>query len=45
LTIDEADKMIAAAEKSGAKLMIGQLERLNPAMGRSAATCHKTALF
>ncbi len=32
LTLDEADKMIAAAEKSGAKLMIGQLERYNPAM-------------
>ena len=32
LTLDEADKMIAAAEKSGAKLMVGQLERYNPAM-------------
>lgn len=32
LTLDEADKMIAAADKSGAKLMIGQLERYNPAM-------------
>ncbi len=32
LTLDEADKMIAAAEKSGAKLMVGQLERFNPAM-------------
>lgn len=31
-TLDEADKMIAAAKKSGAKLMIGQLERFNPAM-------------
>ncbi|MEO8041780.1 MAG: Gfo/Idh/MocA family oxidoreductase [Acidobacteriota bacterium] len=31
-TLDEADKMIAAAEKSGAKLMVGQLERFNPAM-------------
>ena len=32
LTLDEADKMIAAAESSGAKLMVGQLERFNPAM-------------
>ena len=32
LTLDEADKMIAAAAKSGAKLMVGQLERFNPAM-------------
>lgn len=32
LTLAEADKMIAAAEASGAKLMVGQLERYNPAM-------------
>lgn len=32
LTIVEADKMIAAAARSGAKLMVGQLERFNPAM-------------
>jgi predicted dehydrogenase len=32
LRLDEADKMIAAAEKSGAKLMVGQLERFNSAM-------------
>lgn len=32
LAVDEADQMIAAAEKSGAKLMVGQLERFNPAM-------------
>ncbi len=32
LTLDEADRMIAAAASSGAKLMIGQLERYNPAM-------------
>lgn len=32
LTLDEADKMIAAASRSGAKLMVGQLERYNPAM-------------
>ncbi len=32
LTLDEADKMIAAAKRSGAKLMVGQLERFNPAM-------------
>jgi predicted dehydrogenase len=32
LTLDEADRMIAAAASSGAKLMIGQLERFNPAM-------------
>ena len=32
LTLDEADKMIVAAKKSGAKLMVGQLERFNPAM-------------
>ena len=32
LSIDEADKMIDAAERSGAKLMVGQLERFNPAM-------------
>ena len=32
LTLDEADRMIAAAKASGAKLMTGQLERFNPAM-------------
>ncbi|MEP6789403.1 MAG: Gfo/Idh/MocA family oxidoreductase, partial [Acidobacteriota bacterium] len=32
LTLDEADRMIAAAGSSGAKLMVGQLERYNPAM-------------
>ncbi len=32
LTLDEADSMIAAAERSGAKLMVGHLERYNPAM-------------
>lgn len=32
LTVAEADKMIAAAERSGARLMVGQLERFNPAM-------------
>ncbi|MEZ5308171.1 MAG: Gfo/Idh/MocA family oxidoreductase [Pyrinomonadaceae bacterium] len=31
-TLEEADKMIAAAEKSGAMLMVGHLERFNPAM-------------
>lgn len=31
-TLEEADKMIDAAEKSGAKLMVGHLERYNPAM-------------
>jgi len=31
-TLEEADKMIEAAEKSGAKLMVGHLERFNPAM-------------
>ncbi len=32
LSVAEADAMIAAAERSGAKLMVGQLERFNPAM-------------
>jgi len=32
LTLTEADKMIEIAEKSGAKLMVGHLERFNPAM-------------
>ncbi len=32
LAVAEADQMIAAAQKSGAKLMVGQLERFNPAM-------------
>ena len=32
ITLDEADKMIGAAANSGAKLMVGQLERYNPAM-------------
>jgi len=32
LAVAEADKMIDAAEKSGAKLMVGHLERFNPAM-------------
>lgn len=31
-TLAEADRMIAAAKKSGARLMVGQLERFNPAM-------------
>jgi predicted dehydrogenase len=31
-TLEEADLMIEAAEKSGAKLMVGHLERFNPAM-------------
>lgn len=31
-TLDEADQIIAAAQRSGAKLMVGQLERFNPAM-------------
>ena len=31
-TLEEADRMIAAAEKSGARLMVGHLERFNPAM-------------
>ena len=31
-TLEEADSIIAAAEKSGAKLMVGHLERFNPAM-------------
>ena len=31
-TLDEADEMIEAARKSGAKLMVGHLERFNPAM-------------
>ncbi len=32
LTLEEADKMIESAAKSGAKLMVGHLERFNPAM-------------
>ncbi|MBV9217012.1 MAG: Gfo/Idh/MocA family oxidoreductase [Acidobacteria bacterium] len=32
LKLAEADQMIAAAGRSGAKLMVGQLERFNPAM-------------
>ncbi|HVF47612.1 MAG TPA: Gfo/Idh/MocA family oxidoreductase [Pyrinomonadaceae bacterium] len=32
LTLDEADRMIAASKRSGAKLMVGHLERYNPAM-------------
>jgi len=32
MTLEEADRMIAAANRSGAKLMVGQLERFNPAM-------------
>ena len=32
LSLDEADRMIDAAKTSGAKLMVGQLERFNPAM-------------
>lgn len=31
-SLEEADTMIAAAESSGRKLMVGQLERFNPAM-------------
>ncbi len=32
MTLEETDLMIETAEKSGAKLMVGQLERFNPAM-------------
>jgi predicted dehydrogenase len=32
MTLAEADAMIASAQSSGAKLMVGQLERFNPAM-------------
>ncbi len=32
ITLDESDRMIAASQTSGAKLMVGQLERFNPAM-------------
>lgn len=32
LTLDEADRMISASQNSGAKLMVGHLERYNPAM-------------
>lgn len=32
ITLDEAERMIAASSASGAKLMVGQLERYNPAM-------------
>ena len=32
MAIDEADRMIDSAKCSGAKLMVGQLERFNPAM-------------
>jgi predicted dehydrogenase len=32
LTLEQADKMIGAAERSGALLMVGHLERFNPAM-------------
>ena len=32
LSLDEADRMIKMADKSGARLMVGQLERFNPAM-------------
>lgn len=31
-TLEEADRMIEAARRSGAKLMVGHLERFNPAM-------------
>jgi predicted dehydrogenase len=31
-SLEEADKMIASAQKTGAKLMVGHLERYNPAM-------------
>jgi len=31
-TLEEVDKMIAAAQKTSAKLMVGHLERFNPAM-------------
>jgi len=31
-TLEEADRMIASAQKTGAKLMVGHLERFNPAM-------------
>ena len=32
LTLEQTDKMIVSAQKTGAKLMVGHLERYNPAM-------------
>ena len=32
LTLEQTDRMIAAAQTTGAKLMVGHLERFNPAM-------------
>lgn len=32
MTLEEVDKMTAIAEKTGAKIMVGHLERYNPAM-------------
>lgn len=32
ISLEQADRMIAAAKMSGAKLMVGHLERFNPAM-------------
>ena len=32
ISLNDADQMIASARRSGAKLMVGQLERFNPAM-------------
>lgn len=45
ITLDGADKMIAAAERSGANLMVGQLERFNPAMVALRPHVTKLAYF
>jgi len=45
MTLDEANRMIAAADRTGAKLMVGQLERFNPAMVALRPHVTKPAYF
>src|SRR5204862_1096460 len=44
-TLSDSDKMIAAARASGAKLMVGQLERFNPAMAALRPNVRKALYF
>jgi predicted dehydrogenase len=44
-TVSDADKMIAAGNTSGARLMVGQLERFNPAMVALRPHVTKPAYF
>ncbi len=45
VTLDEADQMIAAAERAGAHLQVGHLERFNPALQAAQALVRTPRFF